>query len=98
MRAGKAKYDAKKHALVWKIKRFTGAAEQSLIASVDLIATTREKKAWSRPPISLTFQARCVGAGMHVSCMSHEGAHLPDLPGAFGGALVLALSSQKVLQ
>ena len=55
-RAGKAKYDAKKHALVWKIKRFTGAAEQILIANVELIATTKEKKLWSRPPISLTFQ------------------------------------------
>ena len=54
--AGKAKYDAKKHALVWKIKRFPGAAEQSLVASVELIATTKEKKPWSRAPISLTFQ------------------------------------------
>ena len=63
--AGKAKYDLKKHALVWKIKRFTGSdrgdrggsgGEQSLVASVELIATTREKKAWSRPPISMAFQ------------------------------------------
>ena len=53
---GKAKYDAKKHALVWKIKRFTGSAEQILIANVELIATTKEKKPWSRPPISLNFQ------------------------------------------
>ena len=53
---GKAKYDAKKHALVWKIKRFTGQTESALVASVELIATTREKKAWARPPISMSFQ------------------------------------------
>ena len=56
LRAGKAKYDAKKHALVWKIKRFPGAQEQSLVGTVELIATTKEKKSWSRPPISLSFQ------------------------------------------
>jgi len=54
--AGKAKYDSKKHALVWKIKKFTGATEHSLVSAVELIATTREKKSWSRPPISMTFQ------------------------------------------
>ncbi|KAK9805823.1 hypothetical protein WJX73_004276 [Symbiochloris irregularis] len=64
---GKAKYDAKKHALVWKIKRFTGAAEQILIANVELIATTKEKKQWSRPPISLTFQVPMFAAsGLRV--------------------------------
>ena len=55
-RAGKAKYDSKKHALVWKIKKFTGATEHSLVSAVELIATTREKRSWSRPPISMTFQ------------------------------------------
>ena len=54
--AGKAKYDSKKHALVWKIKKFTGATEHSLVSAVELIATTKEKKSWSRPPISMTFQ------------------------------------------
>lgn len=54
--AGKAKYDSKKHALVWKIKRFTGQTENALQASVELIATTREKKVWARPPIQMAFQ------------------------------------------
>lgn len=56
--AGKAKYDSKKHALVWKIKRFNGggATDHKLAANVELIATTRDKKAWSRPPISMNFQ------------------------------------------
>ena len=67
--AGKAKYDAKKHALVWKIKRFPGASEHSLAANVELIATTKEKKPWSRAPISLTFQARCFCV-VHPGCSS----------------------------
>lgn len=53
---GKAKYDAKKHALVWKIKRCQGMAEHALVGSVNLIATTREKKPWGRPPMSMSFQ------------------------------------------
>ncbi|CAL5219972.1 g1909 [Coccomyxa viridis] len=64
---GKAKYDSKKHALVWKIKKFTGATEHSLVSAVELIATTREKKSWSRPPISMTFQVPMYSAsGLRV--------------------------------
>ena len=58
---GKAKYDAKKHALVWKFKKFSGESEASLVASVELIATTKEKRQWARPPIQLQFQVRCWG-------------------------------------
>lgn len=54
--AGKAKYDAKKHALVWKVKRYLGMSEHALTASVELIATTRERKPWGRPPIAMAFQ------------------------------------------
>lgn len=53
---GKSKYDAKRHALVWKLKRFPGETEHSLSAAVELISTTRERKAWARPPLSLSFQ------------------------------------------
>lgn len=56
--AGKAKYDPKRGALVWKLKKFAGDAEQSLSASVELIATTREKQQWSRPPVSMSFSVR----------------------------------------
>lgn len=54
--AGKAKYDPKRHALVWKVKKFAGEMEHTLAASVELIATTRDKKPWSRPPLSMSFQ------------------------------------------
>lgn len=45
---------------VWKIKRFTGAAEHSLRAEVTMVSTTKERKPWARPPISMNFQ---VGIG-----------------------------------
>jgi hypothetical protein len=32
--AGKAKYDPKRHALVWKLKKFAGEAEHTLAAWV----------------------------------------------------------------
>ncbi|PSC73641.1 AP-2 complex subunit mu [Micractinium conductrix] len=54
--AGKAKYDPKRHALVWKLKKFAGEAEHTLAASVELISTVRERKPWSRPPLAMNFQ------------------------------------------
>jgi hypothetical protein len=41
---------------VWKIKRFSGAAEHSLRAEVTMVSTTKERKPWARPPISMNFQ------------------------------------------
>lgn len=43
---------------VWKIKRFSGAAEHSLRAEVTMVSTTKERKPWARPPISMNFQVR----------------------------------------
>lgn len=56
MSVGRAKYDPKRGALVWKIRKFIGAAEHTLTASVELIATSRERKPWGRPPLALSFQ------------------------------------------
>ena len=53
---GKAKYDPKRGALVWKIKKFGGFLEHTLAATVELISTAKERNAWSRPPLSLSFQ------------------------------------------
>ncbi|KAG7668347.1 hypothetical protein Ndes2526B_g00938 [Nannochloris sp. 'desiccata'] len=54
--AGKAKYDPKRSALVWKLKKFNGGMEHTLAANVELIATSKEKKPWGRPPLALSFQ------------------------------------------
>lgn len=68
---GKAKFDAAKNALVWKIKRFPGQIECSLSADVELIATTSEKKNWSRPPIQLDFQVPMFTAsGLRVNFLT----------------------------
>ncbi|KAF9575951.1 hypothetical protein EC968_000913 [Mortierella alpina] len=53
--AGKAKYVPDENAIVWKISRFQGQAEYTLIGEADLTAMTH-KKAWSRPPISMDFK------------------------------------------
>ena len=42
---------------MWKVKRYPGMSEHALTASVELIATTRERKPWGRPPIAVAFQA-----------------------------------------
>lgn len=64
---GKAKYDATKNELVWKVKRFTGQTEHSLSAEVELVATTAERAAWSKPPIKMDFQVPMFSAsGLRV--------------------------------
>jgi AP-2 complex subunit mu-1 len=65
--AGKAKYDPKKGAVVWKVRRFGGQAEASLLATVDLVATTREARPWARPPAALAFSLPAYAAsGLRV--------------------------------
>ena len=54
--AGKAKFEAASHAMVWRVKRWQGAQEMTLNAEVSLVASTSEKKTWSRPPIEMEFQ------------------------------------------
>lgn len=41
---------------MWEIKRFDGQWEHTLSATVERLATTKEKKAWGRPPVSMSFQ------------------------------------------
>lgn len=41
---------------MWKIKRFSGACEHNLRAEVSMVSTTKERKPWPRPPISMSFQ------------------------------------------
>lgn len=64
---GKAKYDTKRKAVVWKIKRFAGQQDASLSGDVVLITTTRDKKPWSRPPIQMQFNVPMYSAsGLRV--------------------------------
>eukprot|EP01006_Ploeotia_vitrea_P061167 TRINITY_DN77400_c0_g1_i1.p1 TRINITY_DN77400_c0_g1~~TRINITY_DN77400_c0_g1_i1.p1 ORF type:complete len:433 (+),score=46.20 TRINITY_DN77400_c0_g1_i1:96-1394(+) len=64
---GKAKYEAAKHAILWRIRRFPGGSEFSFSAEIQLISTTQAYQAWARPPISLQFQVPMLAAsGLHV--------------------------------
>ena len=51
---GKAKYEPENNCIVWKIARFTGGSEYVLNAEAHLTTMTNQK-AWSRPPLSLSF-------------------------------------------
>lgn len=65
VKSGKAKYVAEEGGIVWKLpKRFDGGdKEETLSASIDLIATLNElDKGWSRPPISMSFQVPMITA------------------------------------
>jgi AP-2 complex subunit mu-1 len=52
--SGKAKYEPESNAIVWRIARFSGGMEYNFSAEASLTSTTTQK-AWSRPPINLSF-------------------------------------------
>lgn len=66
--AGKGKYTPEIDAIVWKIRRFPGEVKYILGAEIELSATvSAQKKAWSRPPISMEFQVPMfTSSGLHV--------------------------------
>jgi AP-2 complex subunit mu-1 len=51
---GKAKYEPEHNNIIWKISRFSGGTECLLNADATLTSMTNHK-AWSRPPLSLSF-------------------------------------------
>lgn len=65
---GRARYIPEQEGIVWKIRKFPGDTEYTLRAEIELIAaSTVEKKTWSRPPITMEFQAPMFTAsGFHV--------------------------------
>lgn len=63
---GKAKYEPTSHAVIWKIRRFPGRAEYSLLAEIELASTVTEKQ-WVRPPISMNFDVpQFTASGLRV--------------------------------
>jgi len=63
---GRARYEPEHHAIVWRIKRFSGRKELRLHAEAELAAST-SGKAWSRPPITMEFSCpRFAASGMIV--------------------------------
>lgn len=62
---GKAKYKASENAIVWKIKRMGGMKECQLSAEIELL-NTNDKKKWTRPPISMSFEVPFAPSGFKV--------------------------------
>jgi AP-2 complex subunit mu-1 len=63
---GKAKYEPPQGAITWKIKRFPGRHEYSLLAEVELASTVTDKQ-WVRPPITMSFEVpQFTASGLRV--------------------------------
>jgi AP-2 complex subunit mu-1 len=61
---GKAKYKPAENAIIWKIKRMGGMKESQLSAEIELMSN--EKKKWTRPPISMSFEVPFAPSGFKV--------------------------------
>merc|ERR1719367_2745577 len=52
---GKARFESAQNAIIWKLRRFPGRMEYSLLAEVEMASTVTDK-AWIKPPITMTFE------------------------------------------
>lgn len=62
---GKARYEADKKAIMWRIKKFLGESESLLRCEV----TTLDEgfSGWNKPPISLEYNVpQCTASGLKV--------------------------------
>lgn len=64
-KSGKAKYKAGQNNVIWKMKTFSGGKSTSCEVSIDLLPATGKSK-WTRPPISLSFEAPFACSGLQV--------------------------------
>mmetsp|Transcript_50481 Transcript_50481/g.141289 ORF Transcript_50481/g.141289 Transcript_50481/m.141289 type:complete len:430 (-) Transcript_50481:111-1400(-) len=63
---GKARYEAPEGAIVWRIRKFPGRHEYSLLAEVELAHTVTDKQ-WVRPPITMSFDVpQFTASGLRV--------------------------------
>merc|ERR1712032_425660 len=63
---GKARYEPTQGAIVWRLKRFPGRHEYSLLAEVELASTVTSKQ-WVRPPITMSFEVpQFTASGLRV--------------------------------
>mmetsp|Transcript_22291 Transcript_22291/g.47422 ORF Transcript_22291/g.47422 Transcript_22291/m.47422 type:complete len:430 (+) Transcript_22291:47-1336(+) len=63
---GKARYEPPQGAIVWRLKRFPGRHEYSMLAEVELASTVTDKQ-WVRPPITMSFEVpQFTASGLRV--------------------------------
>ncbi|CEM07625.1 unnamed protein product [Vitrella brassicaformis CCMP3155] len=68
--AGKAKYEPSQGGIIWRIRRFPGDTEYTLLADVELASSVTDKQ-WYRPPIAMDFQVPMFTAsGLRVRFLS----------------------------
>mmetsp|Transcript_57723 Transcript_57723/g.137371 ORF Transcript_57723/g.137371 Transcript_57723/m.137371 type:complete len:428 (-) Transcript_57723:230-1513(-) len=62
--AGKARYE--QGAVIWRLKRFPGRQDYSMLAEIELTSTVTDK-AWVRPPITMQFEVpQFTASGLRV--------------------------------
>lgn len=64
-KSGKAKYKPGANCVIWKMRTFTGGKSVSCEVNIELLKVTGKKK-WTRPPISLNFEAPFACSGLQV--------------------------------
>jgi len=63
---GKARFESAQNAIIWKLRRFPGRGEYSLVAEVEMASTVTDK-AWIKPPITMTFEVpQFTASGLRV--------------------------------
>mmetsp|Transcript_4563 Transcript_4563/g.13468 ORF Transcript_4563/g.13468 Transcript_4563/m.13468 type:complete len:435 (+) Transcript_4563:57-1361(+) len=63
---GKAKYEPAQGAIIWRLRRFPGRNEYSMLAEVELASTVTDK-AWVKPPITMNFEVpQFTASGLRV--------------------------------
>lgn len=62
---GRAKYKSSENAIQWRMKRLGGMKESQVSAEIELLQTDNRKK-WTRPPISMSFEIPFAPSGFKV--------------------------------
>mmetsp|Transcript_56113 Transcript_56113/g.121397 ORF Transcript_56113/g.121397 Transcript_56113/m.121397 type:complete len:430 (-) Transcript_56113:85-1374(-) len=63
---GKARYEPSQAAVIWRIPKFPGRQEYSMLAEVELASTVTDKQ-WVRPPIQMSFDVpQFTASGLRV--------------------------------
>jgi len=62
---GNAKYDPTSGGIFWKIKKWKGHEEKSVVAIIDRIETG-QRQYWDRPPMTVQFSVPFAASGFQV--------------------------------
>lgn len=64
--SGKARHEPSQGAIIWRIRRFPGRKEYTILAELELASTVTDKQ-WVRPPITMNFDVpQFTASGLRV--------------------------------